>query len=221
MNKDDLKELQLNLTEDAGILGKEEYLNTAVLIPLVNINDEYHFLFEKRSEKIRQGGEICFPGGEFDDSTDPDLRSTAVRETVEELGIDSKNVEVAGDLGILVGPMGITIDIFVGELRISDLKELNIDKNEVEKVFTVPVSYFSDNKPDIYYVRLESHPHYFDEEGKKVVLLPVEELKLPSRYANPWGLQERKVFVYKTAGEIIWGLTANIIYEFIKKLKQI
>ena len=77
------------------------------------------------------------------------------------------------------------------------------DKTEVEKVFTVPVSFFIENPPEVFHVRLEVHPSFIDEHGNKVELLPVKELKLPDKYANPWGGRKRKVFVYKVKGEII------------------
>ncbi|MFP4017551.1 MAG: hypothetical protein ACLFUI_11025, partial [Halanaerobiales bacterium] len=47
MDKIFLKNLKKNLPEIPGILGKEEhYFNSAVLISLVEIEGEYHFLFE-------------------------------------------------------------------------------------------------------------------------------------------------------------------------------
>jgi len=115
--------------------------------------------------------------------------------------------------------MGITVDAFIVELKLKDINKFNIDKIEVEKIFTIPVSYFQNNPPEVYYVRLEAHLHYFDEKGEKIILLPVEELKLPARYANPGGFRKRKILVYKTSEAVIWGLTANLIYEFVNRLK--
>lgn len=203
------------------ILQKDEFLNTAVLIPLIYINDEFHFLFEKRSANIRQGGEICFPGGEHDESKDSNFRETAVRETVEELGIDKNEIEVIGELGILFGGSGAIIHTFIGELKSKDLNSYNIDKTEVEKIFTIPVSFFQNHPPEVYHVRLESHPYYFNENGEKIILLPADELKLPARYANPWGIRKRKVLVYKTVEDIVWGMTANLVHEFVNKLNPL
>ena len=219
MNKSDLKKLKESLPEHPGILREDEYLNTAVLIPLIDIDNEYHFLFEKRSANIRQGGEICFPGGEYDELSDLNFAETAVRETIEELGISRDAVEIICPLGILIGGSGAIINAFIGEVKLADLDKFNIDRTEVEKIFTVPVSFFVNNPPEVYHVRLEAHPYYFNEKGEKIVLLPVDELKLPARYAEPWGFRKRKVLVYKTSGEIIWGMTANLIYDFINKLK--
>jgi coenzyme A diphosphatase NUDT7 len=221
LDKRNLNALIESLPQHPVILQKDEYLNTAVLIPLIYIDNEYHFLFEKRSANIRQGGEICFPGGEHDETDNLNFEKTAVRETIEELGINKNDIEITGQLGILVGGSGAIINAFIGELKLKDLNDYNIDKTEVEKIFTIPVSFFQNNPPEVYYVRLESHPYYFDENGKKITLLPVEELKLPARYANPWGIRKRKVLVYKTGKEIVWGMTAVLVHEFVNKLNQL
>jgi coenzyme A diphosphatase NUDT7 len=221
VKKFDLNKLRQILPANPGILRKEEYFNSAVLIPLVEIIGEYHFLFEKRSEKIRQGGEICFPGGEHDAGNDKSFKETAVRETIEELGIKKESIKIIGALDTLIGPMGVTVDSFIAEVKITNLNDLQIDKTEVEKVFTVPVSFFMENPPEIFHVRLEVHPSFIDEHGNKVELLPVKELKLPDKYANPWGGRKRKVFVYKVNGEVIWGITAALVYEVIEKIKII
>ena len=36
---------------------------SAVLVPLVEKDGVWHLLYEVRSSTIRQGGEVCFPGG--------------------------------------------------------------------------------------------------------------------------------------------------------------
>jgi 8-oxo-dGTP pyrophosphatase MutT (NUDIX family) len=78
-----LENITLALTNSPEILGKDKYFNSAVLVPLVEIDNKFHFLFEKRANHIRQGGEVSFPGGEFT-KKDQGLRHTAIRETSEE-----------------------------------------------------------------------------------------------------------------------------------------
>ena len=49
------------------ILGHEQLLKYAVLLPLIEVHNETHILFEVRSMSLRrQPGEICFPGGKVD-----------------------------------------------------------------------------------------------------------------------------------------------------------
>lgn len=214
MLKSGLTELAAILKNHNAVIGKDRYFNTAVLIPLVWIDDEYHILFEKRAAHIRQGGEVSFPGGEFDSLLDSGLEETAIRETIEELGINKSKINILGTMGTLVAPMGITLDVFVANINIENLDELKIDKNEVEKIFTLPASFFKFNEPEKFSVRVEAHPYYKSESGQVVELLPVKELGLPERYSNPWKNGSHRVLVYKTGIETIWGLTAEIVYEF-------
>jgi 8-oxo-dGTP pyrophosphatase MutT (NUDIX family) len=220
MNKTDLENLKNKLPSVPSILGKEEYFNAAVLIPLVMINGEYHFLFEKRAANIRQGGEICFPGGEFDPAVDSSFKDTAIRETVEELGINQNDITIHGILDTLIAPMGVTVDSFIATIFITSLGDLKIDKKEVEKIFTIPVTFFLDNKPEIYHTRLEINPNDIDKDGALINTLPVKELQLPERYSTKWRGRKHNVYVYRTAEGVIWGITAALINDVIHKLKS-
>jgi 8-oxo-dGTP pyrophosphatase MutT (NUDIX family) len=221
MKEIDFKKLISVLPKYPGVLGKEEYFNSAVLIPLVLIEKDYHFLFEKRSASIRQGGEICFPGGEIDINKDKSFEDAAIRETIEEIGISKDNIEKVGCLDTFVGPMGVTVDSVVARLKVADLKKINFDKNEVEKVFTVPISFFLENQPEVYEMRQELQSFYLNEKGERIDLLPVKQLGLPDRYSKPRLGKKHKVYVFKYDSEIIWGITAALIMEFINKIKMI
>jgi 8-oxo-dGTP pyrophosphatase MutT (NUDIX family) len=212
----DLKKIKTLLPDSPGILRKDEYFNSAVLIPLLFLNGEYNLLFEKRSAQIRQGGEICFPGGEADRLKDSDMLETAVREACEELGINRNQISIIGCIDTFVGSMGVTVDSYLSELKINSIRELNIDKSEVEEVFSVPVSFFIQNPPEGYDLNIEVHPFRTDENGRRVELFPARELKLPERYYNSWQVRKHKVWVYKTGERVIWGITAALIKEVIR-----
>lgn len=215
-----LENITLALTNSPDILGKDKYFNSAVLVPLVSIDNMFHFLFEKRADHIRQGGEISFPGGEFDQKKDQGLRHTAIRETSEELGLSTEKIKIIGKFGTLVAPMGVTVDAFVGILSINSLDELKIDLNEVEKIFLLPVEHFLKQKPEEYTVKLEVHPSYTDENGKKVELLPVQKLGLPARYSKPWKNGFHRVLVYNSSEDVIWGITAEIVFELCRMINS-
>jgi len=216
LNETDLNKLVQNFEHRQGIIGKDKYFNSSVLIPLILLDDEYHFLFEKRADNIRQGGEVSFPGGEFDINKDKNFLDTAVRETIEEIGVRKEKIQVIGSMGTLVAPMGVTVDCFVGILKINKLNELKIDENEVERIFTIPVSYFSKNKPSEYFARLEVHTQKGSEDDGMIDILPVKRLKLPKRYEKPWKGREHRILVYETNEETVWGITAELVYEFCR-----
>ncbi len=208
------------ITIENYIIGQEKYFKAAVAIPLFNKDSELQILFEKRAAEIRQGGEVSLPGGEceiFENNTS----HTAIRETSEELGIDSEKINYLGKYGFLITPFGALIDVHLIELLISDIKELNFDKTEVEYVFSLPLKYFLDNEPEIFFAKAQMLPNYIDKDGNTVDLFPAKEFNLPEKYHKPWGTHKHRIFVYKTQPETVWGITAEIIYDFSKKVKEI
>ena len=90
----------------------------AVLLPLFERNEEPWLVLTKRTDRVRSHkGEIAFPGGARDPE-DPDLWSTAVRETYEEIGVEPARVQQLGALddlptfgsGFIVAPFVAAID---------------------------------------------------------------------------------------------------------------
>ncbi len=209
------------ITEGCSIIGKENYLNSAVLIPIIILDDREFVLFQKRSLNVRQPGEISFPGGHFNKRVDNDFLATALRETCEELGVEKSDIDVLGKIGTLVAPMGVIVEAYLGILNISGLDDLEIDKAEVDNVFLIPLDYFITTKPDQYFTRLELHPYLIKDDGIKEELLPVKELGLPEKYSLPWTNGKHRVLVYRTADEVIWGITAELIHELSNKIREI
>ena len=90
---------QLLLTpEEAARLDAHGRTDAAVLVPMYGWPNRPGLVFtERRSDLRRHAGEISFPGGRQDEP-DEDLRSTALREAQEEIGLDPAQVELAGAL---------------------------------------------------------------------------------------------------------------------------
>ncbi len=216
MKKKNLKQLISNLPKTPGVLGRKRFFNSAVLIPLVKIKGEYYILFQKRAAHIRQGGDICFPGGKHEQS-DKSFLHTALRETYEELGIKEEDIKILGQLDTYVAPIGAVIEPFVGRIKKKAYLNMKIDENEVEKTLLIPIKFFKEHKPEEYTLAHEIHPYKIDENGKKDILFPVEELGLPDTYKEPWGNKRHKIWVYKYGGEVIWGITSVIIRDLIEK----
>jgi 8-oxo-dGTP pyrophosphatase MutT (NUDIX family) len=212
--------LEKIVTNNCSIIGKDLYINSAVLIPIIVIDNTEFVLFEKRSSTVRQPGEISFPGGHFDSRYDKDFLSTAIRETCEELGIEKNKISVLGSLGTFVAPMGVIVETYLGVLNIDSLDELKIDYKEVDRIFLIPLEYFLNNKPQEYFTRLELHPFMTKEDGEIIELLPVKELGLPEKYSLPWTQGKHRVLVYKTSEEVIWGITAELIFELANRMKE-
>lgn len=219
MNQSQLNRLKTTLNYEPQFNDLEDYFQSAVLVPLLLVEGEYHLVFEKRAPHIRQGGEVCFPGGKID-PTDTSPKMTAVRETCEELGCLKESVELLGNLGTQLVPTGMLVHSYLGVLH-EKLKNLQICVSEVAEVFTVPIAYFMQHEPEEYSCKVRLHPYAIDHEtGKKEIFLPTDTLDLPSRYHEPWGEADHKVFVYRYKGELIWGITAKIIYHFVKRMQQ-
>lgn len=219
MDKSELEDLIKNLSVVPGINSNDEYFNSAVLVLLMLVNEEYHFVFQKRAANIRQAGEICFPGGKFDPDKDSDFKETAIRETAEELGVACDKLSVIGTLDTIISQTGTTVDAFLGVIDISSLDDLDVNPNEVERVFSVPVSYFETNEPEVYKVNIMSSPSYINQFGEEIILLPAKELGLPERYTKPWVNSTKNVFVYRVSEVPIWGLTAKLIRNVIAKIR--
>ncbi len=214
-NTPDLIQLRRLLARPPGILGRAHYHRTAVLVPLVAMEDGLHLLFEKRAADIPQGSEICFPGGYLDRELDNVPLDTALRETEEELGLKRDCIDVLGQLETLVSPRGIIVECFLAVVDLST-SELVLDPREVAAAFTVPVSWFQCHPPEIYHSRVELQSSYVDNEGKKHVFLPVDELGLPPRYKKRRSEWLQRVVVYRRQPDIIWGLTAAVVENLVE-----
>src|SRR5690554_1903096 len=94
-------------------IGEETAFRSAVLIPLVHMNGEWHILFEVRSLTMRkQPGDISFPGGRIE-STDSSPLAAAIRETYEELGVNPKDIQVLGEISPYIMSPSFVIYPFV------------------------------------------------------------------------------------------------------------
>jgi 8-oxo-dGTP pyrophosphatase MutT (NUDIX family) len=95
---DELRAVLLSPQEAAAMDTVGGRVDAAVLIPLYLDRGSLHAVFTKRREDLsRHPGEISFPGGR-QDFPDEDLRTTALREADEEIGLRPAEVEMVGAL---------------------------------------------------------------------------------------------------------------------------
>ncbi|MFQ1053754.1 NUDIX hydrolase [Gilliamella apicola] len=174
----------------------------AVLIPIVKVDNQLHLLFQIRSHKLKwQPGDICFPGGKVE-IEDINPEQTAKRETCEELGLSINEITILGQLPKFIATLGMIIYPFVGKIDSIDDLKLNFD--EVESIFTVPLEWFKNNQP----------LHATMQVGHK----PDNDFPynlLPNRSKDWQKRSEHLVYFYQYNNYIIWGLTAQIIKQFI------
>ncbi len=120
---------------------------SAVLLPFSDGVDGPELLFTRRAWHLRSHkGEVCFPGGRLEPG-DPDLVTTALRETHEEIDLPPHAVQVVGELDRLTTVSSPSFIVpFVG--LIDRGYALTPEPNEVDGILHVPLRELAD--PFIY-----------------------------------------------------------------------
>jgi len=180
------------------------YFVSAVLLPLIEADGEMQVLFEVRASNLkRQPGEICFPGGMVERGELSCPQETAVRETVEELGVSREQIELIGPLDYFISPLGALIYPYVG--RIAGDVKIVPSPDEVQEVFLVPVKYFLAAQPA---------QSSIDVGTRYAPGFPFD--RLPAYYKEGWRvLGTLPVYFYEYGSRLIWGATAGILHSFI------
>ena len=195
---------------DSGMLPERKHTigkrgEAAVLIPLIPDGDDYRILFEKRAlDLVVQPGEVCFPGGGIEERESP--VEAALRETAEELLVEKDQIRLMTALEPVMGPSGASIWPFAAILE--DYHD-TWSEDEVDSVFTVSLRELSETEPEVYETLLSTVP------GED---FPYE--LIPGGRDYPWRKKKNPVYFYRNAPEVIWGLTARILHDFINQMKK-
>ena len=120
--------------------------------------------------------------------------------------ISEDEIEIFSEGDFVVNPYAAIIHSFIGEIK-RDFDKISPSLDEVEKVFTVPLSYFLETKPKSYKIDLrvernEDFPYHLIPNG--------------INYKFRRGREE--VLFYEYDGHIIWGFTAKLARRFVEKL---
>lgn len=114
----------------------------AVLVPIVDRESGLTVLLTQRTAHLRDhAGQVSFPGGRCE-SRDATPIDTALRESHEEVGIETGQVEVLGTLPDHLTTTGFRITPVVG--IVAPPLNLRLDDFEVDEVFEVPLEFFLD-----------------------------------------------------------------------------
>ena len=174
----------------------------AVLCPLIEQEDGLSLLFEVRAAGLRQAGETCFPGGRME--AGESAADCALRETAEELSIPASAVTLLGTPDFLCSQRGFLLQPVLGLISPEGLAAMSPSPDEVAETFTVPLSFFRENAPEVYtYSLLPQVPPDF----------PYEAVGVSPDY--PWAAGRVDVPVWRFEGHAVWGMTARIVRHLL------
>jgi 8-oxo-dGTP pyrophosphatase MutT (NUDIX family) len=181
----------------------------SVLIPLVQVAGKWEVIYELRARHMKtQPGEVSFPGGKVEKGES--FRTAAIRETVEELGVTPGDIDILGELDFLVSYANFTIHCFLGVLKVDDLDSLQINPDEVDHIFTVPVDFLLQTEPLSYELVLKTE----DTEDFPYELIP---------RGREYNFREGKhqVLFYQYGDYIVWGLTARLTKHLTDIIREL
>lgn len=186
---------------EPGLLGARH--SYAVLCPLLEREDGLHLLFEVRASQLRQGGEVCFPGGRMEPGET--VADCALRETEEELAIPRTQVTLLGTPDFICNQTGFLLRPVVGLVSPAGFAAMVPSPAEVAEVFTAPLSFFAAAKPEPW--RYELAPQVPPD-------FPYEAVGIPRDYRWNWGRVDVPVWYYQ--GHAVWGMTARIVQDLLR-----
>jgi 8-oxo-dGTP pyrophosphatase MutT (NUDIX family) len=114
-------------------------VSSAVLLPIYIQQGQYHILFIKRTETVKEHkGQISFPGGTHEDG-DRTLLDTALRECTEEIDLRAKDVEVLGEMDDeLTTTSNYIVSPFVAFIPWP--YQFKVNEEEVDVIIEAPIS---------------------------------------------------------------------------------
>lgn len=179
-------------------------IKSAVLLPLIQVENEWHILYEVRSRAVSQAGDSSFPGGKIE--ADETHEEAAIRETMEELNLERENIRIYGEMDYIVSE-NLIIHCFVGELVGVEVEEIK-GNIEVEKVYTVPLNFLLQTKPKQFSVNFNPtlEKDFTDKQEDNE-----HEYKLREH--------AHQIPYYEVENHSLWGFTANLTERFIKIIK--
>lgn len=122
-----------------------DYPEAGILVLVTRNAQSPSVILTRRAQHMStHKGQVAFPGGKFDEE-DETLEHTALRECHEEIGVESKHIEIIGQLSQVVSLHGIRVTPFVGLIDESVNFIPNLD--ELDSIFKVPMVFFSEAEP--------------------------------------------------------------------------
>ena len=121
---------------------QSELRPSAVLLPLLSVQGRPSLLYTRRSSALpHHRGQVSFPGG-IREEGDQSLYETALRESVEEVGVDPSRVRCLARLPVTDTLGRFRIHPFLSLWPEDDYRVQSPE--EVERIFTVPLAHLLD-----------------------------------------------------------------------------
>jgi 8-oxo-dGTP pyrophosphatase MutT (NUDIX family) len=160
----------------------------AVLIPLVWWKDEWQLVFTRRTETVEHHKGQVSFPGGGCDADESTPEATALREAQEEIGLNPEDVHLLGRMTDVITITRYKVSPVVG--MIPWPYQVRLEPAEVERLFTIPLLWLAEcTNWDEQPFTLDSHQRPF-----------------PVIRNRPYD------------GEILWGITARIVQNFLKVL---
>lgn len=170
----------------------------------IDINND-SIVFEKRALTLKsQPGDICLPGGKIEEGETP--LECAVRETVEELGIEEENLNIICPLDYLVTSNRNLMYPFLG---IYHSDKYNISTFEVHEIVKVKLK-------DLINQEAEIHSTKIIQEVPKD--FPFHRIAGGREY--PFLQGDNPQLFYYIGKHTLWGSTALIVKSFLDLLSK-
>lgn len=149
-----------------------------------------HFVLTQRMDYAGvHGGQISLPGGKKE-KYDQNFEQAALRETFEEIGVETNSIQMLGPLTELyIPPSNFFVYPFIGYTNTTPL--FIPQKNEVAKIIEVPFNFLTD-------VSLRK---------EKLITLSGTNMKINAPYFDFFGHE-------------VWGATAMMLSETAELLKD-
>ena len=161
----------------------------AVLVPLLLQDGAWHLLYILRAQVAGDlhSAQVAFPGGRLEPH-ETQAEPAALRETYEEIGLDPGSVRLLGRLEDFVTISNYQVTPCIGVIPWPT--ELKPEPREVQRVFTIPLSWLAD-------------PANREERERMA----------------PQGQTLKVIYFQQFGKELLWGVTARITLNFLQAME--